>query len=100
MSAPQFSDHFSSVAQAYAAARPEYPDARYEALATVVPATARVWEPGCGSGQATRGLAQRFAHVHATDPSARQLAEHWAQRPAAINARRGRLAAAPAEHTR
>jgi len=100
MSAPQFSDHFSSVAQAYAAARPEYPDALYEALATVVPATARVWEPGCGSGQATRGLAQRFAHVHATDPSARQLAEHWAQRPAAINAGRVSLAVEPAERTR
>ena len=44
--------------------------ALYDAIAAVVPASARVWEPGCGSGQATRGLAGRFAHVHATDPSA------------------------------
>jgi SAM-dependent methyltransferase len=38
-----------------------------------------VWEPGCGSGQATRGLATRFARVHATEPSAQQLAQHWAR---------------------
>lgn len=72
-------DHFSGVAQAYAAARPEYPPALYDAIAAHVPATAHVWEPGCGSGQATRDLAARFAHVHATDPSARQLAQHWAK---------------------
>ncbi|MCF7222084.1 class I SAM-dependent methyltransferase [Marilutibacter chinensis] len=78
MAPERFNDHFSGVAEAYAAARPEYPDALFEALAAVVPATARVWEPGCGSGQATRGLAARFAHVHATDPSDAQLARHWA----------------------
>ena len=49
------------------------------AIAAIVPRTARVWEPGCGSGQATRGLAARFAHVHATEPSVKQLAQHWAQ---------------------
>lgn len=75
---PAFKDHFSSVANAYAAARPEYPDALFDAIAAVVPASARVWEPGCGSGQATRGLAARFAHVHATEPSAEQVGRHWA----------------------
>lgn len=74
-----FKDHFSGIADAYAQARPEYPDALFDAIAAVVPATASVWEPGCGSGQATRGLAARFAHVHATEPSAKQLAQHWAQ---------------------
>lgn len=78
MSTGGFKDHFSGIADAYAAARPEYPDALFEALAAHVPATARVWEPGCGSGQATHGLVARFAHVHATDPSAQQLAQHWA----------------------
>jgi SAM-dependent methyltransferase len=73
-------DHFSSVSATYAAARPEYPDALYDLLARHVPADARVWEPGCGSGQATRGLAARFAQVHATDPSPQQLGEHWAAR--------------------
>lgn len=76
--APAFKDHFSAVADAYAAARPGYPDVLFEALAAVVPATATVWEPGCGSGQATCGLAARFARIHASDPSARQVALHWA----------------------
>ena len=75
---PAFKDHFSIVAEAYAAARPEYPDALFEVLAAVVPRSANVWEPGCGSGQATRGLAARFAHVHASDPSVQQIAQHWA----------------------
>lgn len=73
-------DHFSSVSATYAAARPEYPGALFDLLARHVPATARVWEPGCGSGQASRGLAARFAQVHATDPSPQQLGEHWAVR--------------------
>ncbi|KAB8182953.1 methyltransferase domain-containing protein [Lysobacter maris] len=81
MAPERFNDHFSGVAEAYAAARPGYPDALFEALAAVVSAGARVWEPGCGSGQATRGLAARFAHVHATDPSGEQLARHWANGP-------------------
>ena len=75
-----FKDHFSALADTYASSRPTYPEALYDAIAAVVPASARVWEPGCGSGQATRGLAGRFAHVHATDPSAAQIARHWAQR--------------------
>jgi SAM-dependent methyltransferase len=74
-----FKDHFSGIADVYAAARPEYPDELFDLIATCAPPQARVWEPGCGSGQATRGLAARFAHVHATDPSAQQIAQHWAQ---------------------
>lgn len=73
-----FKDHFSQVANAYANWRPTYPDALFDAIAAVVPAKANVWEPGCGSGQATSGLSQRFAHVFATDPSAAQIAQHWA----------------------
>ena len=79
MSGAGFKDHFSGIADAYAQARPEYPDELFDAIAAVVTRDARVWEPGCGSGQATRGLAARFAHVHATEPSAKQLAQHWAQ---------------------
>lgn len=75
---PAFKDHFSSIADTYAAARPGYPDALFNALAAHVPSESVVWEPGCGSGQATHGLAARFAHVYATDPSPQQLAQHWA----------------------
>ncbi|HEY5971805.1 MAG TPA: class I SAM-dependent methyltransferase [Pseudoxanthomonas sp.] len=74
-----FKDHFSQVAGAYAHWRPTYPDVLFDAITAVVPATAKVWEPGCGSGQATRGLSERFAHVHATDPSAAQIEQHWAR---------------------
>ncbi|TBR11628.1 MAG: class I SAM-dependent methyltransferase [Lysobacter sp.] len=89
-------DHFSTVAATYAASRPDYPDALFDTLAGHVEATARVWEPGCGSGQATRGLASRFAHVHATDPSSRQLAQHWA---ASAPTPRVSLAVEPGERT-
>lgn len=95
MSGAGFKDHFSGVADAYAQARPEYPDALFDAIAAVVPASAHVWEPGCGSGQATRGVAARFAHVHATEPSAKQLAQHWAQ----PGSDRVSLAVEPGEHT-
>jgi len=73
--APVFKDHFSAVAAEYAQARPEYPGALYAWIASVAPARARVWEAGCGSGQATRDLARHFARVFATDPSAAQIAQ-------------------------
>ena len=74
-----FKDHFSGVADVYLASRPTYPEALYDVIAAAVPGSARVWEPGAGSGQATRGLAARFAHVHATDPSTAQIERHWAR---------------------
>lgn len=69
-----FKDHFSAVADAYANARPEYPDALFAWIATLAPA-GQAWEAGCGSGQATRGLAAHFGQVLATDPSAAQIAQ-------------------------
>ena len=69
-----FKDHFSAVAADYANARPEYPDALYAWVAQAAPARERAWEAGCGSGQATRGLALYFDEVFATDPSAAQVA--------------------------
>jgi SAM-dependent methyltransferase len=72
--AAAFPDHFSAVAAEYASARPEYPDALYDWIAAIAPAERLLWEAGCGSGQATRGLARRFDRVHATDPSAAQVA--------------------------
>ena len=91
-----FKDHFSQVAGAYAHWRPTYPDALFDAITAVVPATASVWEPGCGSGQATRGLSERFAHVHATEPSAAQIEQHWARSGQAGNVS---LAVEPGEAT-
>ncbi|HST46162.1 MAG TPA: class I SAM-dependent methyltransferase [Luteimonas sp.] len=70
-----FQDHFSAVAADYARARPSYPQALFDWIVGVAPTRALAWEPGCGSGQASHHLARRFARVHATDPSAAQLAQ-------------------------
>ncbi len=70
-----FKDHFSAAAKDYAQARPHYPQALFDWIASIAPARDAVWESGCGSGQASADLATRFAHVHATDPSAAQVAQ-------------------------
>jgi SAM-dependent methyltransferase len=75
VSGAAFSDHFSAVAPQYASARPEYPQALFAWIAGIAPANGRVWEAGCGSGQASRGLAEAFDDVFATDPSALQIAQ-------------------------
>ena len=91
-----FRDHFSQVADAYAHCRPTYPAALFDAMDAVVAANASVWEPGCGSGQATRDLSARYAQVRATDPSAAQIAQHWANDQAGGNVT---LAVEPGEAT-
>jgi SAM-dependent methyltransferase len=70
-----FKDHFSAAAKDYAQARPLYPQAMFDWIAAIAPARDLAWEAGCGSGQASRDLATRFARVHATDPSAAQVAQ-------------------------
>jgi SAM-dependent methyltransferase len=69
-----FRDHFSGHAAAYAEARPGYPPALFDWLAALAPGRELAWDAGCGNGQASRGLAGHFAHVHASDPSAEQIA--------------------------
>jgi SAM-dependent methyltransferase len=71
----EFPDHFSSVAEAYAAARPTYPPALFDHLAALAPSRAHAWDCAAGNGQATLALAARFARVTATDASAAQLAQ-------------------------
>jgi SAM-dependent methyltransferase len=71
----RFADHFSTQARTYAARRPRYPDALFAWLAAQAPARQRAWDAGCGSGQASLGLAAHFATVIASDPSAAQIAE-------------------------
>jgi len=86
-----FADHFSAVAADYAVARPDYPDALFAWIAANAPSRAQVWEAGSGSGQASRGLANHFTQVFATDPSAAQIAQ--ASGPANVT-----FAVEPAEH--
>lgn len=70
----QFSDHFSAHADAYARSRPHYPGALFAWLAEQAPATEACWDAGCGNGQASIALAEHFATVFASDPSAAQIA--------------------------
>ena len=70
-----FTDHFASVAAQYARFRPGYPAALFDFLARVAPARDLAWDCGTGTGIAAVPLAERFAHVVATDASAAQLAE-------------------------
>lgn len=70
-----FHDHFSGHAIAYSEARPTYPDALFDWLAEEAPDRLLAWDAGCGNGQASMALAQRFERVIATDPSAEQIAQ-------------------------
>lgn len=70
-----FADHFSSIARAYAEARPTYPPALFAYLASVASGRRRAWDCATGNGQAALGLAPSFAEVVATDASAAQVAQ-------------------------
>ncbi len=69
-----FQDHFSGHADVYREARPTYPDALFDWLATKAPARDLAWDVACGNGQASIALAERFDQVIASDPSAAQIA--------------------------
>ena len=69
-----FKDHFSGVAEGYAANRPTYPAALAAFLAQAAPRPGLAWDCGCGSGQLSVLLGDRFERVIATDGSAEQLA--------------------------
>ena len=71
---PEFPDHFSGIAGAYAAFRPRYPAALFAFLAQHAPRLHHAWDCATGSGQAAIGLAEHFATVTATDASADQIA--------------------------
>ena len=69
-----FRDHFSTVAEQYAAFRPQYPPALFVALSEAARRRATAWDCATGSGQAAVGLAPHFGRVIGTDGSAAQLA--------------------------
>jgi len=70
-----FPDHFSAVAANYARFRPKYPPALFDWIAAAAPARGAAWDCGCGNGQASLPLAERFERIFATDPSAEQIAQ-------------------------
>jgi ubiquinone/menaquinone biosynthesis C-methylase UbiE len=67
------SDWFGAVAASYARHRLTYPQAFFSQFTAKLPGQ-RVWDCGCGSGQASRDLAAQGLDVIATDASAEQLA--------------------------
>lgn len=69
-----FHDHFSSVADAYAAFRPRYPSTLLQFLATAANGRELAWDAATGNGQAAVLLADLFDRVRATDASAAQVA--------------------------
>jgi SAM-dependent methyltransferase len=68
-----FKDHFSGHADIYREARPTYPPQLFTWLAQQTPDRELAWDCGCGNGQATVALADHFARVIGTDPSATQI---------------------------
>lgn len=68
------SNHFLTGGAAYASSRPTYPMALANALANRCAQTHHALDVGCGSGQLSVLLADRFDQVTATDPSPGQLA--------------------------
>jgi SAM-dependent methyltransferase len=68
-----FKDHFSERAARYAAYRPHYPPVLADYLAAIAPARGIAWDAGCGSGQLSTLLGDRFDRVIATDASAAQI---------------------------
>lgn len=68
-----FKDHFSTRSGDYAAYRPTYPGALIDYLAGLCPKTELALDVGCGTGQLSVLLAERFDHVIATDASPQQI---------------------------
>jgi SAM-dependent methyltransferase len=94
MSAP-FVDRFSDIADAYRHGRPGYPPHLFAALAALAPGRELAWDCGTGSGQAAVGLARHFDHVHATDPSERQIAQAVAHERVIYRVERAEAASLP-----
>jgi SAM-dependent methyltransferase len=69
----EFADHFSRLSARYAAYRPRYPDALFDAIARASRRGGRVWDCATGTGQAALPLADRFEAVIATDASRQQI---------------------------
>ena len=70
-----FKDHFSNFSTEYATFRPTYPVALADYLASLAEKHETVLDCGCGNGQLSLLLAEKFAKVIAVDASAEQLAQ-------------------------
>jgi SAM-dependent methyltransferase len=66
---------FDQAASVYGKARPDYPDALIDDVVSYaeLKPTDRIFEVGCGTGQATKGFARRGFTILATDPGPEML---------------------------
>lgn len=69
-----FKDYFSNISQSYRQYRPVYPKELFKWLAGISPRCETALDCGCGTGQASLGLAAYFQKVYAVDPSKAQIA--------------------------
>ncbi|UCM89537.1 class I SAM-dependent methyltransferase [Streptomyces marincola] len=79
-----FATSFNAVAAEYAALRPTYPPALYDAVEELTGrplAGARVLDVGAGTGLGTRPLSERGAHVVAAEPGPGMAAQFRAALP-------------------
>jgi SAM-dependent methyltransferase len=88
----QFKDHFSTRSADYSAYRPTYPHALVDYLAGLCQTSDCALDVGCGTGQLSVLLANRFSRVIATDASAQQIEQAEAHE-------RVRYRVAPAERS-
>jgi len=66
-------DLFSGHSKKYAAFRPTYPASLYDFIVKQVKETGLAWDCGCGNGQVSGDLAEKFDKVYGTDISANQI---------------------------
>jgi len=68
-------NYFSIDSESYSVHRPSYPPEIFQYLYELRPFAKRVWDCGCGNGQASIKLAKFFHEVIATDSSKEQIAQ-------------------------
>ncbi|NTU98027.1 MAG: class I SAM-dependent methyltransferase [Chlorobiaceae bacterium] len=68
-----FKDYFSDASRSCREFRPDYPEELFRRLAGISPRRCAALDCGCGTGQASSGLALYFQKVSAVDPSASQI---------------------------
>ncbi len=68
-----FMNHFGSHSQDYLRFRPDYPEALYQFLASLVSEHDLAWDVGTGNGQAASEIAKYFKKVIATDINVGQI---------------------------
>lgn len=66
-------DLFSSQSDQYVKYRPEYPEAFFDYLNSLVAEKNCAWDCGTGNGQVASVLSKSFEHVYATDISSEQI---------------------------